>query len=348
MVKIENDEKLDFNQVLIKPKRSFINSRKDVNILRRIKFRNNYIWEGVPIIAANMNAVGTFEIYKELSKHKMITAFHKFYVLEDYQEFKKTNMLNPDYFMVSSGIREGDYEKLCNIVDNIDVNFINLDVPNGYIPNFVNFCKRVRERYPNKIISAGNVATSDMVESLIMEADVDIIKAGIGGGSVCTTRKVTGVGVPQLSCIMECSDAAHGLNRYIIGDGGITCPGDLAKALCGGADFVMMGGSLAGHTENPGELIEKDVNGKKEQFKVFYGMSSMHAMKVHYEKDHKYRAGEGKVVEIKYKGPIENTIREYLGGIRSTCTYIGAENIKHMNKCTTFILVKQQLNNVFS
>lgn len=348
MVKIEIDEKLDFKHVLIKPKRSFINSRNDVNLLRKIKFRNNYTWEGIPIIAANMNSVGTFEIYKELSKNKIITAFHKFYKLQDYMNFKSNNILDSNYFMVSSGIREGDYENLCEIVDNIDVTFINLDVPNGYIPNFVDFCKKVRERYPNKIISAGNVATSDMVESLIMEADIDIIKVGIGGGSVCTTRKITGVGIPQLSCIMECSDAAHGLNKYIIGDGGITCPGDLAKAFCGGADFVMMGGVFSGHEENPGKLIEKNENGKIEKYKLFYGMSSMHAMKVHYNTDHQYRAGEGKVVEVKYKGSIHDTIRDYLGGLRSSCTYIGAEKLKDMSKCTTFVLVKQQLNNIFS
>lgn len=348
MVKIESDPKLDFSQVLIKPKRSFLNSRKEVDLIRTINFRNNYTWKGVPIIAANMAMVGTFEIYQHLSQEKIITALHKFYTLDDFLSYKKEHDLNADFFMVTSGIRDGDYERLCNIVDNIEVKFINLDVPNGYIPNFVDFCKKVRKRYPNIVISAGNVATSEMVESLIMEADVDIIKIGIGPGSVCTTRKVTGVGIPQLSCIMECADAAHGLNRFVIGDGGITCPGDLAKAYSGGADFVMMGGVFAGHNENPGEVITKTINGTTEIYKVFYGMSSNHAMNVHYEKKEKYRAGEGKKVEIKCKGSIRNTISEYLGGLRSTCTYIGAENIKHMSKCTTFVLVQQQINNVFS
>ena len=346
MVKIESDPKLDFSSVLIKPKRSFLNSRSEVDLVKTLKFRNNYEWSGIPIIAANMASVGTFEVYNELSKNKIITAFHKFYKLQDYKD-AETNLgvrLDPDYFMVSCGIRESDYENLCEIVDNMEVRFINLDVPNGYIPNFVSFCKKIRVKYPNVVLSAGNVATSEMVESLIMEADVDIIKVGIGPGSVCTTRKITGVGIPQLSCIMECADAAHGLGRYIIGDGGITCPGDLSKAYCGGADFVMMGGCFAGHLENPGEVIEK--NGQK--YKIFYGMSSNHAMSTHYKKKETYRAGEGKVVEIKYKGEINNTVSEYLGGLRSTCTYIGAENIKHMSKCTTFVLVSQQLNHVYS
>ena len=348
MVKIESDPKLDFSQVLIKPKRSFLNSRKEVDLIRTICFRHNFVWKGVPIIAANMTTVGTFELYNNLSKNQIITALHKFYTLQDYKNYNETNNLDSNYFMVTTGIREGDFERLCDIVDNIDVKFINIDVPNGYIPNFIDYCKKVRKRYPNIVISAGNVATSEMVESLIMEADVDIIKLGIGPGSVCTTRKVTGVGIPQLSCIMECADAAHGLNRYVIGDGGITCPGDLAKAYCGGADFVMMGGVFAGHDENPGEIVEKTINGKTEKYKVFYGMSSNHAMDVHYEKKEKYRAGEGKIVEIKCKGPISNTIGEYLGGLRSTCTYIGAENIKHMSKCTTFVLVQQQINNTYS
>ena len=349
MVKIESDPKLDFNSVLIKPKRSFLNSRSEVDLIRKIKFRNGYEWLGLPIIAANMASVGTFEIYDVLSKHKIITAFHKFYTLEDYKDYEEKNgKLDKNYFMVSSGIREGDYNNLCNIIDNIDVKFINLDVPNGYIPNFITFCKKVRNRYNDLIISAGNVATSEMVESLIMEADVDIIKVGIGPGSVCTTRKITGVGIPQLSCIMECSDAAHGLGRYIIGDGGITCPGDLSKAYCGGADFVMMGGAFAGHLENPGEIIEKSINGKMEKYKVFYGMSSNHAMNVHYKDKQNYRAGEGKIVKIKYKGELKDTIQEYLGGLRSTCTYIGSDNIKHMSKCTTFVLVTQQLNNVYN
>ena len=348
MVKIESDPKLDFSQVLIKPKRSFLNSRKEVDLIKTIHFRNNFVWKGVPIIAANMTMVGTFEIYEELHQHCILTALHKFYTLNDFLAYKETKTLDPNYFMVTSGIRDGDYERLCNIVDNIDVKFINLDVPNGYIPNFVEFCKKIRKRYPNIVISAGNVATSEMVESLIMEADVDIIKVGIGPGSVCTTRKVTGVGIPQLSCIMECADAAHGLNRYVIGDGGITCPGDLSKAYCGGADFVMMGGVFAGHHENPGEKISKIVNGVSEDYKVFYGMSSNHAMNVHYKKKENYRAGEGKKVEVKCKGSIHNTVNEYLGGLRSTCTYIGAENIKHMSKCTTFVLVQQQINNVFN
>ena len=194
--------------------------------------------------------------------------------------------------------------------------------------------------YPKKIIVAGNVATREMVEELIINGKVDGCKIGIGPGSACLTRLKTGVGVPQLSAIIECADSAHGVGGFIIGDGGITCPGDMAKAFCGGADFVMMGGGFSGHDENPGELIEE--NGQK--YKLFYGMSSELAMKKHYGSMKKYRSSEGRILKVKYKGSIVNTILDYLGGIRSTCTYINSKKIKYMPKCTTFLLVSNQIN----
>ena len=347
MVKIDNSPKLDFANVLITPKRSTLNSRKEVNLEREFKFSHGQTWSGVPIMAANMAVTGTFGVYEVLKQFKMITCLQKFYTLEDFQEYTKDHELDPEYFIVSTGIRENDYENLCNICDNIKTKWICIDVANGYIPNLLNFCRKVRIRYPNHIIIAGNVATSEMTEALCLEGGVDIVKAGIGPGSGCLTRLKTGVGVPQLSCIMDCADAAHGINHHIIGDGGITCPGDLAKAFCGGADFVMMGGMFSGHIENPGDIIEKIIDGQVKKFKLFYGMSSTHAMKTHYGKKDSYRSSEGKVVEVPLKGHLSETIEDYLGGIRSTCTYIGAKNIKHMPKCTTFNLVSNQLNNVF-
>ena len=205
----------------------------------------------------------------------------------------------------------------------------------------VSFCKRVREQFPNKIIIAGNVVTREIVEELILDGKVDVVKIGIGPGSACTTRLKTGVGMPQLSAVLECSDAAHGVGGHIISDGGITCPGDMAKAFGGGADFVMVGGQFAGHDENPGDIIEE--NGK--QLKLFYGMSSETAQKKHYGSMAKYRSSEGRVLKIPYKGSLHNTVTDYLGGLRSTCTYINASCIKHMSKCTTFMQVNQQVNN---
>ena len=336
--------KLDFSNVLIKPKRTTISSRSMVDLNREFSFPHSPLkWRGVPIIAANMDTTGCFSVAKELSKHNILTALHKFYTVEDYRTFIEENPddWNPNMVMVSTGIKDADFENLVEIMTEIpDIPWICIDVANGYMECFVEYCKKVREHFPEKIIIAGNVVSGEMVEELIVNGKVDICKVGIGPGSVCTTRLKTGVGMPQLSAIIECSDAAHGVGGYIIGDGGITCPGDMAKAFGGGADFVMCGGIFAGHDENPGELIEED--GKL--YKLFYGMSSEHAMKKHFGKMAKYRSSEGRVIRVKYRGSLEDTVKDYLGGLRSTCAYINARKIKHIPKCTTFYMVSQQLN----
>jgi GMP reductase len=339
MTKIEFGTKLDFNNVLIRPKRSTLKSRSDVNLERTFKFKNSSLtWSGVPIMSANMDTTGTFEVYDVLSKYKIITVLHKFYTLNEYKNKKDT--LDPEYYAVSSGISDKDYEKLVEIMEIMDCKFICIDIANGYLDGMVSFCKRVREKFPDKIIMAGNVVTREIVEELILEGKVDIVKVGIGPGSACTTRLKTGVGMPQLSAVLECADAAHGVGGHIISDGGITCPGDMAKAFGGGADFVMVGGQFAGHDENPGEIIEED--GKKK--KLFYGMSSEKAQEIHYGSMAKYRSSEGRVLKIQYKGSLHDTVNDYLGGLRSTCTYINSDCIKHMPRCTTFMQVNQQLN----
>jgi len=340
-MKIESEPKLDFNNVLIRPKRTILTSRSQVDIEREFKFpHSTSIWKGVPVIAANMDTIGTLEVYQVLSQHKIVTALHKFYDLDDL----KDKNLNEDYFMISTGISDTDYKRLKNILDNMKVKWVCIDVANGYMQQLVDFCKRVRDDFPDKIIVAGNVVSREMTEELIINGKVDVVKVGIGPGSACVTRLKTGVGMPQLSAVIESSDAAHGLNGYIISDGGITCPGDMTKAFGGGADFVMIGGQFAGHDENPGEIIEEN----KEKYKVFYGMSSEHAMKKHYGKMATYRSSEGRFIKLKYKGPLEDTVLDYLGGIRSCCTYINATSIKNMSKCTTFVMVSQQVNNHFN
>jgi GMP reductase len=344
MNKIDSGLKLDFSNVLIRPKRSTINSRSEVNLEREFKFKHSsYIWKGVPIISANMDTTGTFEVYNELHKHRIITAMTKFYTSEDYVEAQQKYSLDPDLFMVSTGISDNDFEKLQTILSVVTCKWICIDVANGYIEKLVTFCRKVRGMYPDKIIVAGNVVTREMVEELILNGKVDVVKIGIGPGAACTTRLKTGVGMPQLSAIIECGDAAHGVGGCIIGDGGITCPGDMAKAFGGGADFVMVGGAFAGHDENPGEVEE--VNGEK--YKMFYGMSSQMAMEKHYGAMAKYRSSEGRQIRIKYKGALQDTVLDYLGGLRSTCTYINASTIKQMAKCTTFVQVSQQLNTIF-
>jgi GMP reductase len=345
-MRIETDIKLGFKDVMIRPKRSTLSSRSQVTLDRDFKFLHSKLkWNGIPIMAANMDTVGTFEMAKALAKHKIFTAIHKHYSLKEWQQFT-TNCKEDitDYFAVSTGTGKTDSKKLAAIFNQHPyLKFICIDVANGYSEHFVHFVKQTRAQYPDKVIMAGNVVTGEMVEELLL-AGADIIKVGIGPGSVCTTRIKTGVGYPQLSAIIECADAAHGLGGQIVSDGGCKTPGDIAKAFGGGADFVMLGGMLAGHEESGGKTIE--INGEK--FKQFYGMSSETAMNKHIGGVAEYRASEGKTVEIPFRGKVENTVQDFLGGLRSTCTYVGASKLKELTKRTTFIRVQEQHNEVFS
>ncbi|KJD33035.1 guanosine 5'-monophosphate oxidoreductase [Tamlana nanhaiensis] len=345
-MRIEYDIKLGFKDVMFRPKRSTLKSRSEVNLEREFKFLHSPLtWKGIPIMAANMDTVGTFEMAKALTNKKLFTAIHKHYDLTEWKVFAES--LTPEtenFIAVSTGIGQHDSEKLAQIIkQNPNIKFICIDVANGYSEHFANFVKHTRELYPEKVIIAGNVVTGEMVEELLL-CGADIIKVGIGPGSVCTTRVKTGVGYPQLSAIIECADAAHGLGGQIISDGGCTTPGDIAKAFGAGADFVMLGGMLAGHDESGGQIIEK--NGKT--YKQFYGMSSSTAMEKHVGGVAEYRASEGKTVEVDYKGPVEYTLQDILGGIRSTCTYVGAARLKELTKRTTFIRVNEQENRIYT
>ena len=345
-MRIEYDIKLGFKDVMIRPKRSTLKSRSEVNLEREFKFLHSPItWTGIPIIAANMDTVGTFDIAKALSDKKLFTAIHKHYSIADWSLFL-TNFADniESNIAVSIGISENDSKKLKHIFSiNPNLKFICIDVANGYSEHFTDFVKQTRLKYPDKVIIAGNVVTGEMVEELLLSG-ADVVKVGIGPGSVCTTRIKTGVGYPQLSAIIECADAAHGLGGHIISDGGCTTPGDIAKAFGAGADFVMLGGMLAGHDESGGDIIER--NGSA--YRRFYGMSSATAMEKHVGGVADYRASEGKTVEVLYKGQVENTLQDILGGLRSTCTYVGASRLKELTKRTTFIRVNEQENRVYT
>jgi GMP reductase len=344
-MRIINEVKLDFKDVLILPKRSTLESRNQVSLERTFHFRNsNRHWTGIPIIISNMDTTGTFAMAQVMSKLKILTCIHKFYTISEWISFLSS--LEPDQFnhvIVCSGIADGDFEKLDEILSLDErLHWICLDVANGYTEKFVGKVKQLRNKYPKHIIIAGNVVTGEMTEELILSG-ADVIKCGIGNGSVCTTRIKTGVGCPQLSAIIECSDSAHGLKGHLLGDGGCTNSGDISKAFAGGADFIMLGGMMAGHDESGGNVVEKD--GKT--FVEFYGMSSTTAMEKHYGEKASYRAAEGKKVLIPYRGPVIETMNDILGGIRSTCTYVGASSLKELSKRTTFIRVSQQSNEVY-
>lgn len=343
-MRIEQEVKLDFKDVLIRPKRSTLKSRSEVDLKREYTFKHSKVtWQGIPVIASNMDHTGTFAMARSLAKHGLLTALDKFIDLENWQAFQSQHADVTSYCFVSSGISKKDFEQLEAILQHVPASFVCLDVANGYTQNFVDFVRKVREHFPQKTIMAGNVVTAEMAEELVISG-VDIVKVGIGPGSVCTTRLKTGVGYPQLSAIIECADAVHGLGGHLCADGGCTVPGDVAKAFAAGADFVMLGGMLSGHEECSGELIKKS----DKSYMRFYGMSSVEAMTKHHGKVHDYRSSEGRSVDVPFRGSVENTVLDILGGIRSTCTYVGAQRLKELSKRTTFVRVSQQLNEVFT
>ena len=345
-MRIENDIKLDFKDVLFRPKRSTLSSRSGVDINRAFRFvHTGADWSGFPLIAANMDATGTMKMAGALARSGALTALHKHYPVKDLVKFFGGPLAAHAFFSI--GTTDADLEKLRAVAAKAKIGLICLDVANGYTEKFLDTVKRVREAHPKAVIMAGNVVTGDMTEALVL-AGADIVKIGIGPGSVCTTRKMTGVGYPQLSAIIECADAAHGLKGLVCADGGCTVPGDVAKAYGAGADFVMLGGMLAGHDECEGEVRYETRGGKKVPVgMVFYGMSSDVAMKKYAGGVARYRASEGKVVEVPYRGPVEATMQEIMGGVRSMMTYIGATKLKEVPKRTTFVRVTSQLNNVF-
>ena len=376
-MRIENDIKLDYKNVLIRPKRSTLESRSEVDLDRKFKFVNYrpsypastapHDFEGLPIIASNMDGVGTFEMADVLSEQGIMTCLVKTYEAMELVDFfdvdeHHTNW-RTEHVAMSIGITENDINKFRNVYEMTDgkLKYICIDVANGYTERFVDFVREFRNQYPEIIIIAGNVVTADQTQELILNG-ADIVKVGIGPGSVCTTRIKTGVGYPQLSAVIECADAAHGLGGHIIADGGCTTSGDVVKAFAGGADFVMLGGMLAGHMEGGGEVITKYYQTneliyeeavaqcqkiEEKQFVQFYGMSSDAANKKHFGGLKNYRSSEGREVLIPYRGDVRPTIQDILGGIRSACTYVGASELKQLSKCTTFVMCHDTHNRVY-
>ena len=365
-MRIEDDSKLDYKDVLIRPKRSTLGSRKDVELEREFTFRNyrsdnDEHYRGIPIMASNMDGVGTFKMADALAALGLFTCLVKNYEAAELVDFfNAENSLRRANVAYSTGITEQDFDKFKTVYQQTGnrLKYVCVDVANGYSERFSEFIKQLREAYPQVVIIAGNVVTGEMTEELILSG-ADIVKVGIGPGSVCTTRIQTGVGFPQLSAVIECADSAHGLGGHIIADGG--CPGDLAKAFAAGADFVMLGGMLAGHDEGGGEIITRyyrtgevrqtesgweDII-EQRKFVNFYGMSSRAANEKHFGGLKEYRSSEGREIQVPYRGKIENTIRDLLGGIRSSCTYAGAKKLKWLSKCTTFVKSTEQFNSVF-
>lgn len=343
-MRIIEDTKYDFSDLLIIPKRSSLISRKNVVLEKEYEFlHSRYGYKGIPIISSNMTHTGTFEMARALNKFGLSAAIHKHYESKELAEFFDEVHGGMNFY--SMGILEKDYEKFVKVnalMNDYSIKYVNIDVANGYSEQFEDFVQRMRTDFPTLVIMAGTVVTPEMTEQLLLSG-ADIVRIGIGSGSVCTTRKKTGVGYPQLSAIIECADAAHGLKGHVVSDGGCTMPGDFSKAFGAGADFVMSGGLFSGHDEGGGEIITKE----DKQYMKFHGMSSTEAMNKYAGGVAEYRASEGKEVLVPYRGVVENTIKEILGGIRSACTYVGAKTLKELPKRCTFIKINRTHNTIF-
>jgi len=368
MQKIINEIKLDFDDVLIRPKRSTLKSRSDVDLTRTFKFANSQKQlTCVPIMVANMDTVGTINMATSLCQHHAITCLHKHYDSSTLINLFSGTTNNKDLIWYSTGTSNKDIHKLENVFNTIRdiggiVPNVCLDVANGYTEQFVKTAAHIRKLFPEIILMAGNVVTPEMVEELIIHGKVDIVKVGIGSGSVCTTRLKTGVGYPQLSAVMECADAAHGLGGHICSDGGCKVVGDICKAFGGNTDFAMLGSMFAGCDECEGEWKYEwkmrsggwqpfdpkspDVEKRKVSLQ-YYGMSSKNAMDKHHNGVANYRTAEGKCVTVPYKGLAADVLQDIYGGLRSACTYIGATKIKDFGKKTTFIQVNNTHNRIF-
>ncbi|MFO0891429.1 MAG: GMP reductase [Isosphaeraceae bacterium] len=336
-MRIDNDPKLDFDDVLIRPKRSEAPSRASVVLDRAYTFLNSEAtWTGIPIVAANMDTTGTMDMARALGP-AMMTCLHKYYSEERLVAFfSEASNRTSTFFTL--GIKDEEFARLRAVRAKVPLKLVCVDAANGYTKFFVERIKRIRETFPELTIMAGNVATPDMVQELLISGAADIVKIGIGPGSVCTTRLMTGVGYPQLSAIIECADAAHGLRGHVCADGGCRTPGDVVKAFAAGADFVMLGGMLAGHDECEGEWVEE---GGKRVGMAFYGMSSRRALDLYAGGRRDYRACEGRTTTVPFKGPVKETLQEITGGIRSACAYVGATRLKDLSKCTTFVICQR-------
>ena len=339
-MRINYEPKLNFEDVLLQPKRSTLTSRKDVDMTRKFTFRNSKkVMNFTPIFASNMDGVGTFSMAKVLQEYKLMTVITKSTKPEQWKEAVGTGLRLQSVSVCTGAKKDSDYANMQEILKMFpDIKMITIDVANAYHQSMVGFVEQVREEYPDKVIIAGNVVTPEMTEELIISG-ADVVKIGIGPGSVCTTRTMTGVGVPQFSAILECSDAANGVDGHIMADGGCTQPGDIAKALGGGAHMVMIGGMLAGHDESEIPVV----NGQRE----FYGSSSDRAREIHNKSKSGYRGNEGKLIQLPDRGPVNNTVEDILGGVRSACTYIGARRLKDMPKCASFVTTHNVINRVY-
>ena len=333
-----SEKKLNFKDVLIVPKSSKINSRKDVVLDTKILFPASGInWTGVPIMASNMDNVGTFEMGFALQNFHMTNAVSKFYNKDAWVK-SISNGLDLEFNFITFGLQEiSEIDEIISYIlqkTNKNIKTIVFDIPNGYIEKFSKIISEARKEFPKLGIIAGNVVTSEGVR-LLMDSGADGVKVGIGSGGVCDTTETTGIGYPQLSAAIDCSLEVKKYNGFIVSDGGVKITGDISKAFAAGSGFVMLGSLLAAHKESMAPIIRKD----NKNFRELYGMSSTQAMVKHYGGVADYRTSEGKLILVEDRGPVKHTLNKILGALRSTCTYINAKNIGEIYENSSFIIL---------
>ena len=332
---LTQDKKLEFSEVLIKPRPSELASRSDVNLkVAYICKHSKRQIRGCPVIVSNLDSTGTIEMARITNNYGMFVCLHKYIEMEDLTKWFVDIASQRSFVTIGTSTGEIDKIKhLSEYVDNFKPSYFDkicIDAPNGYTYEFLDMIKYVRTLFPHKIIMAGNVCDPIGVENII-KAGADIAKCGIASGGLCTTKYKTGIGYPQFSVALECGQAAQELNALCCSDGGVQHTADICKALGAGSHFVMAGSLFTGYDECNAEVVD----GKQK----VYGMSSKEANDKYNGGLREYRAAEGMVKYVEQKGSVLKLVGDICGGLASCCTYTNTKNLENLHKNCTFIRV---------
>lgn len=319
------DTALTFDDVLLLPNYNHWDSRRLVDITSTDKTGRFSL--AMPIMSANMDTITGAEMAKFMHSKGGIGVLHRF--MDIHTNEKIFRSVHCPVF-VSVGCAEHEYERIEALRD-AGAEYFCVDVAHAHSKILGKALKRFRQMLPNSFIMAGNVATYAGADYLV-SLGADIVKVGIGGGSVCTTRIKTGFGVPSLKAIKDCSR----INRSIVADGGIRMSGDIVKALAFGADFVMVGGMLAGTKPTPGKVVTNS-NGQK--VKLYRGMASKEAQEDFMGPLTGWKTAEGVSIEVPYREDEDLIIHDIIGGLRSGLTYGGANSIKELQRKLDYVVI---------
>ncbi|MDR3442111.1 MAG: guanosine monophosphate reductase [Legionella sp.] len=321
------DQAITFDDVLLVPSYNHHESRRVVDTTSTDRLAKLIL--ELPVISSNMDTITESKMANFMSSKGAMGALHRFMSVEDnIKEFKKCTGKT----FVSIGCTTAELERAEALRD-AGADYFCVDVAHAHAKYVGKTLKSLRHLLKDRCIMAGNVATYAGADYLA-SCGADIIKAGIGGGSVCSTRIKTGFGVPMLTCIQDCARS----DRSIVADGGIKTSGDIVKALAFGADFVMIGGMLAGTAPTPGDVIEKKDGTKVKQYR---GMASKEAQEDFLGQMHEWKTAEGVATEVAFKENPDAIIADIVGGLRSGLTYAGADTISELQRKLNYVVVTQ-------